>query len=35
MARNRMIKPQFWDDSKIAKISRDARLLYIGQILKM
>lgn len=30
MARNRMIKPQFWDDSKIAKISRDARLLYIG-----
>lgn len=25
-----MIKPQFWDDSKIAKISRDARLLYIG-----
>ena len=30
MARNRMIKPQFRDDSKIAKISRDARLLYIG-----
>lgn len=30
MPRNRMIKPQFWDDSKIAKISRDARLLYIG-----
>lgn len=30
MARNRMIKPKFWDDSKIAKISRDSRLLYIG-----
>lgn len=30
MARNRMIKPKFWDDAKIGKISRDARLLYIG-----
>lgn len=25
-----MIKPKFWDDAKIAKISRDARLVYIG-----
>ena len=30
MARIRTIKPAFWDDSKIAKLSRDARLLYIG-----
>lgn len=30
MARNRMIKPKFWDDAKIGRISRDARLLYIG-----
>lgn len=30
MARNRMIKPKFWDDAKIGKISRDARLVYIG-----
>lgn len=30
MARNRIIKPKFWDDTKIGKISRDARLLYIG-----
>lgn len=30
MARIRSIKPEFWDDLKIAKISRDARLLYIG-----
>ena len=30
MARIRTIKPEFWDDLKIAKISRDARLLYIG-----
>lgn len=25
-----MIKPKFWDDAKIGRISRDARLLYIG-----
>lgn len=25
-----MIKPKFWDDAKIGKISRDARLVYIG-----
>jgi len=30
MARSRMIKPEFWDDEKLAKISRDARLLFIG-----
>lgn len=30
MPRQRMIKPQFWDDTKLGKISRDARLLYIG-----
>lgn len=30
MARIRTIKPKFWDDAKIGKISRDARLLYIG-----
>lgn len=30
MARIRTIKPRFWDDIKIGKISRDARLLYIG-----
>lgn len=30
MARIRTIKPKFWDDAKLAKISRDARLTYIG-----
>lgn len=30
MARIRTIKPEFWDDLKIAKVSRDSRLLYIG-----
>jgi len=31
MARIRSIKPEFWDDRKLAKrASRDARLLYIG-----
>lgn len=30
MARIRTIKPKFWDDRKLAKISRDARLTYIG-----
>ena len=30
MARIRTIKPNFWDDTKIGRISRDARLLYIG-----
>ena len=30
MARIRTIKPKFWDDSKIGKLTRDVRLLYIG-----
>jgi len=30
MARNRMIKPEFWDDEKLSTVSRDARLIYIG-----
>jgi hypothetical protein len=30
MARIRCIKPEFWDDQKMAMISRDARLIYIG-----
>ena len=31
MARIRSIKPEFWDDRKLAKrASRDARLLYIA-----
>jgi hypothetical protein len=30
MARNRMIKPEFWSNSKLNSISRDARLTFIG-----
>lgn len=30
MPRIRTIKPKFWDDVKIGRLSRDARLLYIG-----
>ena len=30
MARIRTIKPKFWDDLKLGKVSRDARLTYIG-----
>lgn len=30
MPRNRMIKPKFFDDVKLSKVSRDARYLYIG-----
>lgn len=30
MPRNRMIKPSFWEDEKLATLSRDARLTYIG-----
>lgn len=30
MARNRVIKPKLWDDAKIGRLTRDARLLYIG-----
>jgi predicted nucleic acid-binding protein len=25
-----MIKPEFWDDEKLATVSRDARLLFVG-----
>jgi uncharacterized phage protein (TIGR02220 family) len=30
MARTRSVKPEFWDDEKLASISRDARLTFIG-----
>lgn len=30
MARIRTIKPSFWDDLKLGRLSRDTRLLYIG-----
>ncbi|MGN7818820.1 hypothetical protein ACTJJB_01750 [Chitinophaga sp. 22536] len=30
MARDRMIRKKFWDDRKLSKVSRDARLLFIG-----
>lgn len=30
MARMRYIKPEFWTDSRMVSLSRDARLLYIG-----
>jgi hypothetical protein len=30
MPRSRVIKPEFWDDEKLAAISRDARLTFIG-----
>lgn len=30
MARTRSIKPEFWDDEKLATVSRDARLTFIG-----
>ena len=30
MARYRTIKPQFFDDIKVRRLSRDARLLYVG-----
>jgi hypothetical protein len=30
MARIRTIKPEYWDDEKLAKVSRDARLTFIG-----
>lgn len=32
MARIRSIKPDFWADEKLATVSRDARLLFIGLI---
>lgn len=30
MPRNRMIKTEFWDDEKLATISRDSRLTYVA-----
>jgi hypothetical protein len=30
MARSRIVRPEFWSDEKMATISRDARLTYIG-----
>jgi len=30
MARIRTIKPEFWTDGDMFKLSRDARLFYIG-----
>ena len=30
MARIRTIKPEFWTDKKIIRLSRDARLFFIG-----
>ncbi len=30
MARNRMIKPSFWSSRTLMRVSRDARLLFIG-----
>lgn len=30
MPRSRMIKPELWDDEKLATVSRDARLTFIG-----
>lgn len=30
MARSRMIRPEFWDDERLAKVSRDTRYTFIG-----
>ena len=30
MARSRVIKPEFWSDEKLARVSREARLTFIG-----
>lgn len=32
MARIRTIKPSFWGDEKVAELSRDARLLFLGLV---
>lgn len=32
MARIRSIKPEFWSDERMARVSRDARLLFLGLI---
>lgn len=30
MARSRVIKPEFWSDEKLARVSREARLTFVG-----
>ena len=30
MARSRTIRPEFWDDEKLASVSRDSRLFFVG-----
>ena len=30
MARSRVIKPEFWNDEKLARVSREARLTFVG-----
>jgi len=30
MARTRTVKPEFWSDEKLANVSRDSRLLFVG-----
>lgn len=30
MARNRMVKPEFWEDEKLATVKRDSRLIFIA-----
>ena len=30
MARSRLVRPEFWNDEKLSKISREARLFFIG-----
>src|SRR4051812_48325400 len=32
MARIRSVKPEFWTDEKVAELSRDARLTFLGLI---
>jgi hypothetical protein len=32
MARIRSVKPSFWGDEKVAELSRDARLLFLGLV---
>lgn len=32
MARNRVIKPSFWSDDKVGRLTRDVRLLFIGML---
>ena len=30
MARNRMVKPEYWEDEKIASVQRESRLTFIA-----